>query len=303
MASALTLAERVPLQGAWSEADAAEWCRAYTKERAKNFYYAFAVLPSDQRSAIYAAYAFSGYVDDIVDELDDPGEQRRLLEDARARLYLAKAGVREGPLFSALGAALDRFAIPLEYFERLVDGVEMDLKRTRYETWPELREYCYHVASMVGLICTAIFGARGGEKAEKTATDLGIALQLVNIMRDVREDAARGRVYFPREELARFGLTPEDILAGTYDERFVALMKHYHHRARLYYRRGRELLPLLDLRPRMCVNVLQGVYAAILDRIARRRYDVLSERVALSAPEKLALVGWLCLRAAFVRAR
>jgi len=303
MASALTPAERVPLEGAWSASDAAEWCRAYTKERAKNFYYAFAVLPDDQRAAIYAAYAFSGYVDDIVDELDDPNEQRRLLEDARARLHLAKAGVREGPLFSALGAALDRFAIPLEYFERLVDGVEMDLTRTRYETWPELREYCFHVASMVGLICTAIFGARGGEKAEKAATDLGIALQIVNIMRDVREDAARGRVYFPHEELARFGLTAEEILAGTYDERFVALMRHYHRRARLYYRRGRELLPLLDLRPRMCVNVLQGVYAAILGRIARRRYDVLSERVALSAAEKLALVGWLCLRAAFVRPR
>lgn len=303
MASALTLAERVPLEGAWSASDAAEWCRAYTKERAKNFYYAFAVLPDDQRAAIYAAYAFSGYVDDIVDELDDPNEQRRLLEDARARLHLAKAGVREGPLFSALGAALDRFAIPLEYFERLVDGVEMDLTRTRYETWPELREYCFHVASMVGLICTAIFGARGGEKAEKAATDLGIALQIVNIMRDVREDAARGRVYFPHEELARFGLTAEEILAGTYDERFVALMRHYHRRARLYYRRGRELLPLLDLRPRMCVNVLQGVYAAILGRIAWRRYDVLSERVALSAAEKLALVGWLCLRAAFVRPR
>lgn len=303
MAAAVTPAERVPLAGSWSEADAAAWCRAYTKERAKNFYYAFAVLPREQREAIYAAYAFSGYVDDIVDELNDPAEQQRLLADARERLHRARAGAREGPLFTALGAAFDRFAIPVTYFERLVDGVEMDLTRSRYETWPELREYCFHVASMVGLICTAIFGARGGEQAERAATDLGIALQLVNIMRDVREDAARGRVYFPRQELARFQLTPEDILAGTYDERFVALMRHYHRRARLYYRRGRELLPLLDLRPRMCVNVLQGVYAAILTRIARRNYDVLTERVALAAPEKLALVGWLCLRAAFVRPR
>ncbi|MCS7295347.1 MAG: phytoene/squalene synthase family protein [Chloroflexota bacterium] len=272
MAAAVTPAERVPLAGSWSEADAAAWCRAYTKERAKNFYYAFAVLPREQREAIYAAYAFSGYVDDIVDELNDPAEQQRLLADARERLHRARAGAREGPLFTALGAAFDRFAIPVTYFERLVDGVEMDLTRSRYETWPELREYCFHVASMVGLICTAIFGARG-------------------------------RVYFPRQELARFQLTPEDILAGTYDERFVALMRHYHRRARLYYRRGRELLPLLDLRPRMCVNVLQGVYAAILTRIARRNYDVLTERVALAAPEKLALVGWLCLRAAFVRPR
>lgn len=303
MGAALALAERVPLDGRWSEAAATEWCRAYTKERAKNFYYAFAVLPRDQRAAIYAAYAFSGYVDDIVDELEELEEQRRLLADARERLHAAKAGRREGPLFVALGAAFDRFDIPVAFFERLVDGVEMDLERTRYATWPELRTYCYHVASMVGLICTSIFGARGGERATKAAVDLGIALQLVNIMRDVREDAARGRVYFPLEELATFGLAPEDILAGTYDERFVALMRLYDRRARAYYRRGRALLPLLDLRPRMCVNVLQGVYAAILDRIARREYDVLSERVSLSLPEKLALVGWLCFRASLVRPR
>lgn len=300
MATAVPLAERVPLGGTWTEVEAAAWCRGYTKERAKNFYYAFAVLPKDQRNAIYAAYAFSGYVDDIVDELSDHSQQRELLDDARVRLHRAKAGEREGPLFVALGAAFDRFAIPLEYFERLVDGVEMDLTRSRYDTWPELRQYCYHVASMVGLICTSIFGARGGARAERAATDLGIALQLVNIMRDVREDAARGRVYFPRDELARFQLTPDDVLAGVYDERFVALMRLYHRRARLYYRRGKLLLPLLDLRPRMCVNVLQGVYAAILSRIAQRNYDIFSERVALSSAEKLAIVAWLSLRAALV---
>lgn len=286
---------RVPLDQAY------RWCRRYTKERASNFYYAFAVLPEAKRNAIYAAYAFSGYVDDIVDELDDRAEQQRLLRDARARLREAARGEGEGPLFTALADAIARYGIPRDFFDGLVDGVEMDLTRNRYQTWDELYEYCYHVASMVGLVCTAIFGARGGPAAREHAIDLGIALQIVNIMRDVTEDAARGRVYFPQDELARFGLTDDDVLAGVYDERFVALMEHQARRARVYYRRGRKLLPLLDLRSRMCVNVLQGIYAGILDRIEERDYDVLSERVRISTPGKLAAIVRLCLGAVLVR--
>ncbi len=293
----------VPLEGSPSLEAAQQWCHDYTRERAKNFYLAFSVLPRDQRAAIYAAYAFSGYVDDIVDELDDVERQRELLDDARRRLRDCAAGEREGPLFVALGYVFDRFGTPVEFFERLVDGVQMDLERNRYESWEELRTYCYHVASMVGLICTSIFGARGGEEATEHAIDLGIALQIVNIMRDVKEDAARGRVYFAADDLRAVGLSADDILACRYDERFVALMRLYHRRARAYYRRGRELLPLLDVRPRMCVNVLQGVYAAILGRIADRRYDVFRERVSLSTPEKLLRVLLLAGRAALIRPR
>lgn len=282
-------------------ADAYAWCRAYTRERAKNFYYAFAILPRDKRNAIYAAYAFSGHVDDIADELTDRAEQERQLAEARARLRACYEGEREGPLFTALGDAIDRFEIPASYFEELVNGVEMDFTIKRYATWEELHRYCYRVASMVGLICTSIFGTRPHPEAERYAVDLGVALQIVNIMRDVREDAERGRVYFPKDELASCGLTPEDILACRYDERFVALMRRQGERARTYFASGRRLLPLLDLRSRMCVNVLQGVYAEILKRIEARRYDVLSARVGLSGKEKLSAIARLWARAVLVR--
>lgn len=299
MTAAVTI--RAGRAGREEVAQAYAWCKAYTRERAKNFYYAFAVLPEAKRNAIYAAYAFSGHVDDIADELDDRDEQERQLAEARARLRACYEGEREGPLFIALGDAVDRFRIPREYFQELIAGVEMDFTIDRYATWEDLYRYCYRVASMVGLICTSVFGARPGPGAESFAVDLGVALQIVNIMRDVREDAGRGRVYFPGDELAACGLTPEDILALRYDERFVALMRRQGARAHAYFARGRQLLPLLDLRSRMCVNVLQGVYAEILQRIEARRYDVLSERIALSGNEKVAAIARLWAGAALMR--
>jgi phytoene synthase len=286
-----------------SLADAQAWCKAYTKERAKNFYYAFAILPDDKRNAIYAAYAFSGMVDDIADELTDRAEQERQLTEARQRLHECAGGRREGELFTALGYAFDRFHVPLELFEDLVNGVEMDFTRNRYATWDELYQYCYRVASMVGLICTSVFGTNGHPRAREYAIDMGIGLQIVNIMRDVKEDAARGRVYFPAEDLASCGLTAEDILACRYDARFRKLMRLEGARAHSYFANGKHLLPLLDLRSRMCVNVLQGVYAELLRRIEKRKYNVLTERIGLSTPEKLFVIGKLWVQAALVRSR
>jgi phytoene synthase len=281
--------------------DAYAWCKAYTKERAKNFYYAFAILPETKRNAIYAAYAFSGYVDDIADELADRGEQERQLAAARDRLRRCYAGERQGPLFTALGGAVDDFAVPLEFFEELVNGVEMDFTINRYATWDELYSYCYRVASMVGLICTSVFGTKPHKHARDFAIDLGIGLQIVNIMRDVKEDAERGRVYFPADELAAHGLTDADILAGTYDDRFAALMRQQGERAHVYFRSGKRLLPLLDARSRMCVNVLQGVYAEILKRIEAQDYDVMTQRVSLSSREKMTAIGKLWLQALMVK--
>jgi phytoene synthase len=277
------------------------WCREYTRNRAKNFYYGFAILPEEKRKAIYAAYAFSGNVDDIADELTDKAEQVRQLTEARLRLHDCYLGRREGPLFTALGGAVDRFRVPQEFFEELVNGVEMDFTINRYASWEQLYQYCYRVAAMVGLICTSIFGTRPSPKARSSAIDMGVGLQIVNIMRDVREDAERGRVYFPADELAAHGLCADDILACRYDERFVALMRAQGRRAHQYFARGQALLPLLDLRSRMCVNVLQGIYIEILRRIEARRYDVLSERVSLSGREKLGAIGRLWLQAALVR--
>jgi phytoene synthase len=269
------------------------WCKAYTKRRAKNFYYAFAPLPELKRKAIYAVYAFSGYVDDIADEIEDSGEQRAQLDQARARLRACYAGHRSGLLFTALGDAVDRFSVPQRLFEQLIDGVEMDITIKRYAKWEALRQYCYRVASTVGLICITIFGAVPTQDTERYAVDLGVALQLVNIMRDVREDAERGRVYFPADELAAEGLTAEDILGCCYDERFIELMRKQAQRARTYLESGRQLLPVLDLRSRMCVNVLQGMYVRILERIETREYDVLSQPVRLSGREKLVAVAGL----------
>lgn len=284
-----------------SEEAALAWCKTYTKERAKNFYYAFAILPPEKRNAIYAAYAFSGYVDDIADELTDRDEQVRALADARRRLHAAANGDAEGALFTGLKWTLEHFDVPMEFFEELVNGVEMDFTISRYQTWQDLHQYCYRVASMVGLICTSVFGTSAHPRARQFAIDMGIGLQVVNIMRDVKEDAARGRVYFAQDELAQFGLTDQDILNGVYDDRFVALMKHHGKRARSHFRSGKRLLPLLDLRSRMCVNVLQGVYFEILKRIEKRNYDVFSERVSLSTPEKLFTIGKLWASAAAVR--
>ena len=281
--------------------DAYAWCKAFTKQRASNFYYAFSILPPAKRDAIYAAYAFSGYVDDIADELTDRSRQEQEIARARERLEACYAGARRGPLFIALGDAVDRFGTPREHFEELVNGVEMDFTIDRYETWAELRQYCYRVASMVGHICVSIFGARPHPRAEEFATSMGLGLQIVNIMRDVREDAGRGRVYFPADELSAHGLTPDDLLACRYDHRFVSLMAAQGQRAHHYFRVGRGLLPLLDLRSRMCVNVLQGVYFELLKRIEARGYDVLSDRVRLSGPEKLAAIARLWWGAALLR--
>ena len=270
--------------------DAYAWCRTFTKARASNFYYAFSILPRRKRNAIYAAYAFSGYVDDIADELTDRSRQEEEIARARERLEACYEGVRQGPLFIALGDAVDRFGTPREHFEELVNGVEMDFTIDRYETWEDLQQYCRRVASMVGHICVSIFGAKPHPRAAEFAASMGLGLQIVNIMRDVKEDAARGRVYFPGDELEAHGLTPDDILACRYDHRFVSLMAAQGQRAHHYFRLGRGLLPLLDVRSRMCVNVLQGVYFELLRRIEARGYDVLNERVSLSGLERLAAI-------------
>ncbi|MCY4640247.1 MAG: phytoene/squalene synthase family protein [Chloroflexi bacterium] len=286
--------ERYTPEGAYA------WCRAVTKQRASNFYYAFAILPPAKRNAIYATYAFCGYVDDIADELTDRARQEREIALARERLAGCYAGDRRGPLFVALGDAIDRFGVPQPYFEELISGVEMDFTINRYATWSDLEQYCYRVASVVGQICVAIFGSKPHPRAGEFVASMGLGLQIVNIMRDVREDAARGRVYFPADELAAHGLTAEDILACRHDDRFAAMMAAQGGRARRYFALGRRLLPLLDVRSRMCVNVLQGVYAELLTRIEARNYDMFSERVRLSGPEKVAAIARLWTGAALL---
>ena len=268
-----------------------EHCRALTRREAKNFYYGFLLLPARQRRAIYAAYAFARECDDIVDAGLPVEEASRRLAAQRERLGRCLEGSPDGPVFTALADAVRRYDIPHDYFYSLLGGVESDLTVRRYATFEELKRYCYLVASIVGLISIEIFGYRGGEEARRRAADLGIALQLTNILRDVQEDLQRGRIYLPEEELVRFGYKADFLRQGVANESFQRLMAFQVARAEGYFEEGRTLLPLLPRRARACVGVMAGIYKSILDDIARRPETVLSRRVSLSAGQKLALAG------------
>jgi len=266
-------------------------CQALTRREAKNFYYGFMLLPARQRRAIYAAYAFARECDDIVDA-------GLPVEDASARLAAQRAlldrcleGSPDGPVFTALADAVRRYDIPRDYFYRLIEGVESDLTVRRYATFDDLKRYCYLVASVVGLISIEIFGYKGGEAARGYAADLGIALQLTNILRDVQEDLGRGRVYLPEDELVRFGYKADFLRQGVANEAFQRLMAFQVARAEEYFEEGRMLLPLLPRRARACVGVMAGIYRTILDDIRQRPEAVLRQRVSLSAGQKLALAG------------
>ena len=268
-------------------AEAYRECQAFTRRRATNFYIAFSALPQRKRQAIYAAYAYAGTVDDAVDDAGTEIERGIALGNAQDVLYAAYSGRAAEPawLTAGLADAIERYHIPRDHFEELVRGMEHDLTHTRYETWADLEQYCYRAASVIGLICICIFGYDRSQTqlAIQSATAMGKALQITNIMRDVKEDAERGRIYIAQEDLERHGLTDDDILGNVYGAPFRNLMADYAQRAYAFYREGDRLIPLLDgPRSRACCNGLQGVYRMILDEIVKREYDVFSERVSPS---------------------
>ncbi len=268
-----------------------EYCQELTKREAKNFYYGFVLLPNEQRRAIYAAYAFARHCDDIADDGRSSEAAATGLKEYRRWLDCCLAGEPDGPVFIALKHAIDSYSIPDRYFDDLIDGVEMDLTKTRYNTFEELKEYCRLVASVVGQICIEIFGYRGGERARARAADLGIALQLTNILRDIREDAERGRIYLPLDEMETFGYSQEELLAGKVTPAFRRLIAFQADRAHQYYESGRKLLPRLPRRARACVGAMAGIYRSILEEIERDPGIVFERRVSLSTGQKLALAG------------
>ena len=273
-------------------------CRELTRREAKNFYYAFVTLPPDKRKAIYAAYAFCRHCDDSVDAADDAAAKLSALSSLQTGLTQAYRGRPDTPVFAALADAANRYAIPQEYFSEIIRGVESDLVKTRYRDFAELREYCYRVASVVGLVCLQIFqyAPQSGAAARERAADLGLAMQLTNIMRDVREDWDLGRVYLPQDEMARFGYTEEHLAGGVRNDAFVALLQFQGQRARGYFRSGFRLLPYLSRRSRGCPAALGYLYWRVLERIEASGYDVLSRRrIALSGPEKarIAARAWV----------
>ncbi len=265
-----------------------EHCQRVTKAEAKNFYYAFVTLPKPRRLAIYAAYAFCRLCDDIADEELPVEEKLRQLHEVENALDQAKNGSPEGYVYEALAHAVAEYAIPWEDLIEVIRGVEMDLTISRYETFDDLRSYCYRVASVVGLICIQVCGY-SDPKAREYAIDLGLAMQLTNILRDIKEDSEIGRVYLPQEELARFGYSEEQLMAGEINENFTKFMEFQVARARNYFEKGKRLLKLLPMRTRACPSVLGGIYSHVLDHIEDNGYDVYERRISLPSREKLFL--------------
>ena len=220
-----------------------EECRDLTKREAKNFYYAFITLPPGKRRAIYAAYAFCRLCDDAVDEERSHDEKRRSLEQLRHDLSAAYGGKTNGHVFTALADSTASFNIPEEYFQEVVSGVETDLTKSRYHDFSELRTYCYQVASVVGLICIQIFGYSDA-RAREHAIDLGLAMQLTNILRDVKEDLERDRIYLPLDEIERFGYSAEELRSGVVNDPFRQLMEYQAQRGQTVLRQRIQAPPI-----------------------------------------------------------
>ncbi len=259
------------------------------REHSKTFYFATGLLPTDIRRAIRSLYAFCRATDDLVDSdratLTD-------IENWRTQTALPPEQQTHAVLLT-WSLTRQRYGVNLQYERELIDGVCMDVHFKPYATWDELRVYCYRVASTVGLLSMPIIGLARGvtfEQAAPYAIQLGIALQLTNILRDVGEDARRGRVYFPQEDLKRFGLTLHDIRDEVYDERFIALMKFEIERARRLYDEALPGIGLLSPRARPAVGAAALLYAAILDEIEALDYNVYAHRAHTSALQKLALL-------------
>jgi phytoene synthase len=277
-------------------------CRSIARSAAKNFYYGFVVLPRRKRNALSAVYAFMRRCDDIADDTTlSATDRHNKLADWLDKVHRALASQpTDDPVLLALTDAQRVYNIPIGLLDQLAFGTAADLEggqndragapQIRYETFEELRQYCYGVASVVGLVCIRIFGYRD-PAAEPLAEQCGLAFQLTNIIRDVKEDVAMGRVYFPREDLAQFGLSPADLASHVDVARVRPLLALEADRAREGYRAGEELIALVNEDSQPALWVLITIYRRLLEKIALKQYDVFSERVRLTVPEKLTVLG------------
>lgn len=266
-------------------------CRAVAKSRAKNFYYSFVLLTPERKNAMCAIYAFMRYCDDLSDE---PGATMAAMNRWRTALENALAGrPDESPIWPAFLDAIERYRIPHQYFHDMIEGVASDLQPHTIRTFDELYRYCYRVASVVGLTTVHIFGFDSPEVLP-LAEKCGIAFQLTNILRDIREDAGLGRMYLPAQDLERFGVSSEDIRKALRTDAFAALMDFEIARARHYYRESEPLVDLIHAESRGSLRALISIYSGLLDRIAESPTDVLTRRFSLGAAEKV----WIVVRSA-----
>jgi phytoene synthase len=270
-----------------------DFCSELSRREAKNFYYSFLVLPGDRRRSMCALYAFLRRTDDLADAPGPIERKAPALDAWRRGLDDALEGRTDAwPGFLALADSVKKHEIPARYLHEVIDGVEMDLTPRPFVTFEDLSLYCYRVASVVGLSCLHIWGYRSDHgKAEALAESCGIALQLTNIIRDVREDALQGRVYLPLDDLRRFGIDPAELAAPRPTGRVRALLEYQGARAYEYYRRAEPLVSRVDPVGRPVLQAMVGIYRALLDEIVRRDYDVLTSRVALPGWRKLAITA------------
>jgi len=280
-------------------------CRSIARSSAKNFYYAFLALPKTKRQALCAVYAFMRRCDDIADDDSLPLRNRRQkLADWLDAVHRALLGhPTDDPVLIALTNTQQRYKIAPELLDQLAYGTAMDVQESpadsrtgvsaphvQYRTIEDLRVYCYRVASVVGLVCIRIFGYRD-RAAEPLAENLGLAFQLTNIIRDVKEDAVMGRVYLPQEELEKFDISPSELHSNGDSARLRMLLGSIADRAREYYRAGDELIPMVDEDSQPALWVLVTIYRRLLDKIAACDYDVIKQKVALTTREKITILG------------
>jgi 15-cis-phytoene synthase len=289
LANARAAAHPIPL-GVTPDA----YCADRAAKSGSSFYYSFRLLPPERRVAINALYAFCREVDDVVDEVSDANVARAKLAWWRAEVAAIYAGVPQHPVAVALVPAVRRYGLRQADLQTVIDGMQMDLDKVRYVDFAELETYCDRVAGAVGLMSAEIFGYED-PATRGYARDLGIAFQLTNIIRDVGEDARRGRIYLPQDELARFGVAPSDVLRAKASPAFVDLMRFEVDRARGWYDRALAKLPPRDRHAQRAGLAMAAIYRTLLDEIARDGYRVLDRRIALTPLRKL----WIATRAAW----
>ena len=268
-----------------------DYCQQKAAASGSSFYYSFLFLPAEKRQAIMALYAFCREVDDVVDECSDPAMAQAKLAWWRTEIAALYAGHPSHPVTQSLATALGRFDLAQELMQEIIDGMEMDLTGARYASFSDLHLYCYRAASVVGLLAAEIFGYQNRQTL-KYAHDLGLAFQLTNIIRDVGEDARRGRIYLPVDELQRFNVPAADILNARYSDNFTALMQFQYQRAEATYEKALGQLPAVDRKSQKAGLIMAAIYRATLREIAHDGYHVLHQRISLTPLRKL----WLATR-------
>lgn len=263
-----------------------QYCKDRAAKSGSSFYYSFMFLPPDKRRAITALYAFCREVDDVVDENSDENVARTMLSWWRSEITAVYTGTPQHPVTRALVPLVKQYKLPQEHFYAIIDGMEMDLQQHQYADFEALQVYCYRVASVVGLLAAEIFGYTD-RNTLKYAHDLGLAFQLTNIIRDVGEDARRGRIYLPLSELALFGVHVNDILDNKESENFQKLMQFQIDRAQRYYEQALGQLPATDRKAQRTGLIMAAIYRATLEEINASGCHVLKERISLTPLRKL----------------